>query len=68
MSYSSQRESETLDQCETILNNLSTLKESLRNGPRLTVKRELDFLESLLVIKSVYEDLAKNCRKNLRKG
>jgi hypothetical protein len=68
MSYSSQRESETSSQCETILNDLLTLKDSIRKGPRLTLKKEKAFQESLAAIQFVYEDLAKHCRKNLRAG
>jgi hypothetical protein len=67
MIYSSYREEETLSQCEAILNSLSDLREEMKKGPRLTGKKELDFLESLLTIRLTYKDLAKHCRKNLRK-
>lgn len=65
MGFSSQRELETLDQCENILRHINALVASVQAGPRLTVKAESDFNAAIEQSRKIYSDIAANCRRNL---
>lgn len=65
MTYSSAREAETLDQCETILRRIGQLRAEVAEGPRLTVLSETARDTALATMEATYKDLADHCRRNL---
>lgn len=63
--YSSQRESETLAQCDAILAALTHLESLIKAGPRMTAARERRRAEAFGEVRFDYADLADQCRHNL---
>lgn len=64
MSFSSQRESETLNFACEVENKIEELKDVMLKI-RLPLQTEVNYAQYLNEIQQKYKDIATNCRKNL---
>lgn len=65
MTYSAQRETETLNQCDTVTRLIRELEKAISEGPRLPAAREAERDAGLAKTRAIYESLALHCRRNL---
>lgn len=64
--FSSERERETLAQCEAVLVKLAELESAIRSGPTLTRDENHHFRDWCRRMKFRYGDIADHCRRNLK--
>lgn len=67
LDYSSQREEETLNECENILRAIYDLESLIASGPRLTVREENFRRDAFTRIRNSYQGVANNCRYHLKR-
>ena len=65
MTYSAQRETETLNQCDSIVRMIEALEKEIAAGPRLTKASEAERDTALQAMRAIYSNLAAHCRRNL---